>query len=136
MTRRERTGGRALASARTAVAQEYLQLAELAASEQRRPANNAAAGNAVLAAIAAADAICCLRLGRYHAGEDHRAAATLLERVDPNGTDLARHLTKVLAVKDQAHYSGEGVTATRVTSVLRSANKLVGEAQAVLDQLR
>ncbi|WP_157987659.1 hypothetical protein [Jiangella endophytica] len=118
------------------MAQEYLQLAEFAASEDRRAANNAAAGNAVQASIAAADAICCLRLGRYHTGEDHRAAVTLLERVQPNGTDLARDLAKVLAIKDQAHYSGEGVAATRLTSVLRSATRLVGAARALLDQTR
>lgn len=136
MSRRERAGDRALASARAAVAREYLQLAELAASEQRQAASNAAAGNAVLASIAAADAICCLRLGPYHAGEDHRAAATLLERVRPGGADLARDLAKVLALKDQAHYSGEGIATTRVTSVLRSAARLVGEAQALLDGSR
>jgi hypothetical protein len=79
MTARERPGTRALALARTDVAREYYLLAELAASEDRPFAHNTAAGNAVLAAVAASDAICCLKLRRYHAGENHQAAARLLE---------------------------------------------------------
>lgn len=87
-------GGRGLAAARTSVAREYYQLAELVASEDRQFAHNAAAGNAVLAAIAASDAICCLRIGRYYAGEDHRSATKLLEQVRPNGRDLAKDLAE------------------------------------------
>lgn len=90
MSPRERPGDRALAAARAAVAREYQQLAELVATEDRQFAHNAAAGNAVLAAIAASDAICCLKLGRYHAGEDHRAATKLLEQVRPDGQQLAK----------------------------------------------
>lgn len=132
MTPRERSGNRALAAARAAVAREYQQLAELVASEDRQFAHNAAAGNAVLAAIAAADAICCLRLGRYHVGDDHRAATMLLTRVRPDGQQLAKDLAKVLAINDQVHYSGDPLPDHRLKSVLRSADRLVDVAERML----
>jgi hypothetical protein len=134
MTARERAGNRGLAAARTAVAREYYLLAELVASEDRPFAHNAAAGNAVLAAIAAADAICCLKLGRYHVGEDHRSATRLLATVQPHGQDLAKHLAKVVAIKDQVHYSGDPLSDSRMRSVLRSTAQLVEEAERTMAQ--
>ncbi|MHB8661983.1 MAG: hypothetical protein ACYDH6_04775 [Acidimicrobiales bacterium] len=56
--------GPADARLRAKVARAYLDVAETAAEERVDEARNVAAGNAVLAAIAAADAICCIRLGR------------------------------------------------------------------------
>jgi hypothetical protein len=111
-------------------------LAELVANEDRQFAHNAAAGNAVLAAIAASDAICCLRLGRYHVGEDHRSAAKLLGKVQPDGQDLAKDLAKVLAIKDQVHYSGDPIPESRLRGVLRSANRLVEMAEGMLAEDR
>lgn len=136
MTARERPGDRALATARTAVAREYLLLAELVAAEDRQFAHNAAAGKAVLAAVAASDAICCLRLGRYHAGEDHRAATKLLGQVRPNGPELANQLARVLAVKDQVHYSGDPIPESRMISVLRNTTRLVEDAERLLGETR
>lgn len=132
MTARERPGGRTHAAARASVAREYYMLSELVATEDRQFAHNAAAGNAVLAAIAASDAICCLRLGRYHAGEDHRSAARLLERVQPDGQDMAKDLAKILAIKEQVHYSGDPIPDSRLRSVLRSAARLVETAERML----
>ncbi len=132
MTAREHPGSRPLAAARTAIAREYYMLAELEAAEERPFAHNAAAGNAVLAAIAASDAICCLRLGRYHAGEDHRSAAHLLRQVRPDGTELANDLAKVLGAKDQVHYSGDPIPESRMVSILRSAARLVSAAERLL----
>ncbi|WP_157552600.1 hypothetical protein [Jiangella gansuensis] len=71
-------------------------------------------------------------LGLYHAGEDHRAAVKLLERVRPDGTELARQLAKVLAVEDQAHHSADVLVASRLTSVLRCASRLVEHAELLL----
>lgn len=136
MTARERAGDRALAAARTAVAREYQLLAELVAVEDRPFAHNAAAGNAVLAAVAASDAICCLKLGRYHTGEDHRGAARLLGQVRPDGQDMSRQLAKVLAVKDQVHYSGDPLPESRMRSVLRSTARLVETAERMLAEQR
>lgn len=43
--------------------------------------NHVAAGNAVLAAIAASHAVCCRLLGERSRGQDHRDAIALLEQV-------------------------------------------------------
>lgn len=132
MTARVRRGDRALALARTHVAREYYLLADLVAAEDRPFAHNAAAGNAVLAAIAASDAICCLKLRRYHAGEDHRAAVSLLGEVRPEGRELAKQLAKVLAVKDQVHYSGDPLAESTLRTVLRGTARLVEKAEQLL----
>lgn len=47
----------------------------------------------VIAGIAAADVICCSKLGRHHQGDDHRGAIDLLATVDAG---LGRHLKTCL----------------------------------------
>lgn len=49
-----------------------------------------AASSAVLAAIAASDAICGHALGQHSTEQDHRAAGRLLEETGPGGQALAR----------------------------------------------
>ena len=71
------------AKARRDQARAYIDVAEmvLADSASRYEAQVAAA-LAVLAAIAAADAVCGLKLHRYSRGQDHAQAVALLETVD------------------------------------------------------
>jgi hypothetical protein len=89
----------------------------------------------VLAAVAASDAICCMRRGLYHRGDDHRGAVELLRSAGPSGPDLAKDLARVLAVKDQVHYSGDPLPASELRSVLRCATRLVDEAELLLSEL-
>jgi hypothetical protein len=117
------------ARTRAKIARKYLEMAELADSENAPEGKNVAAGNAVLAGIAAADAICCVRLRRRHRGQDHAGAVTLLHAVDPDGSKLADALTAVLAVKDPAHYGTVFVTDARLRSALRAASRLVVAAE-------
>ena len=131
---RARTGDIARAVARHTIAKEYFQLADREAAADRPFAHNAAAGNAVLAAIAASDAICCVRLQLYSTGEDHIAAVDLLKKAQPEGPEAARALARVLSVKDQVHYSGDPLSATRMQGVLRCARRLVEIAGEVLTQ--
>ena len=67
--------------------------------------SNMAAAPAVLAAIAATDAICGLRLGRYSRSKDHDTAAALPDIVDLPDSTLPAKLRRVLASKDNVHYS-------------------------------
>jgi hypothetical protein len=127
-----RAGDAALAAARYTVARNYLELAELKASDELAFAHNAAAGNAVLASIAASDAICCIRIHRYSVGDDHTAAVDLLREAKPEGPRAANDLARVLAVKDQVHYSGDPLAPSRMQSVLRSTRRLVGLAEELL----
>lgn len=122
--------GRPEARARARLARGYLDTATLVADADSGLPRNVAAGNAVLAGIAASDALCCLRLGRRSRDSDHRAAVDLLTRVDPA---LGRHLSRLLQAKDLAHYGTETVTAERITALLRAASVLVEAAEQALD---
>lgn len=117
---------------RVEVARAYLEVSQLAGEEEGGFANMAA-GNAVLAGIAAADAITCATLGKRHRGQDHRGAVQLLGTVTPNGAQLARHLETILAAKDLAHYGDRFITPSRLKNTRRAAERLVDAAEALLD---
>jgi len=78
---RTRAGGPAEARNRLLVAERYLRVAELTAGEDGATIN-VTVGVAVLAGIAAGDAICMAAIGEYYSGTDHAAAADLLAQVD------------------------------------------------------
>jgi hypothetical protein len=80
----------------------------------------------VHAGIAAADAICCARLGRYARGENHADAVALLRQVD---ADAARELNSLLSMKTLAGYSHMSVSAERVRRASRSMDALVTAAR-------
>lgn len=124
--------GRAEALPRARIARAHLDVAEQAAGRDGDETRSVAAGNAALAAIAAADALCCLRLGRYSRGQDDQAAAALLQTVRPDGSRLAKDLGTVLAVKDAAHYGTVFLSPTRLRSVLRAATRLVEAAETAV----
>lgn len=80
---RRRPCTRADARTRAAQAWAYLETAKLVMSEKVKPDDlnfvHVAAGNAVLAAIAASDALCCAILGEQARGQDHREAGAGLK---------------------------------------------------------
>lgn len=127
---RQHSCGRREAQQRARIAARYLAIAEIAATGDPDAADrNVSAGNAVLAGIAAADALCCLRLGKRSRDADHAAAVKLLQQIDK---DLGQALHTVLGVKDFAHYGHDFLPVMRLTSVLRAARKLVERAEAAL----
>lgn len=121
--------GPADAARKARLARAYLDLAEQAAAGEGDEARNVAAGNAVLAAVAASDALTCLRLGRHSRGHAHQEAAALLRTVRPDGARLARDLATALTVKDAAHYGSVFVSATTLRTTLRAAGRLVDAAE-------
>lgn len=109
---------------RAATARKYLEVGELVVGED--PAERQVAGGlAVLAAIAAGDAICGRTLGTYARGQDHDQAAELLGTVRPDGADLAKHLGRVLEHKPSAHYGTTYLSLETVESMLYHAKELV-----------
>ncbi|NEE03693.1 hypothetical protein [Phytoactinopolyspora halotolerans] len=52
--------------------------------------------------------------------------------VRPDGQQLAKDLSKVLAIKDQVRYSGDPLPDHRLRSVRRSMDRLVDVAQRAL----
>jgi hypothetical protein len=117
------------AARRARLARAYLDQADQAAADDTDEARNVAAGNAVLAAIAASDALTCLRLGRHSRGRDHHEATVLLKTIRPAGATLAKDLSTALGVKDAAHYGTVLITATVLKSTLRAAARLVEAAE-------
>lgn len=86
----------------------------------------------MLAGIAAADALCCKGLGRRSRGDDHRQAAELLATVSPAGNELKNKLSRLLDLKDEAHYGFGDVSRTKALSALRLASSLVASADALV----
>ena len=82
----------------------------------------------VHAGIAAADVICCKRLGEHSRGEDHSAAVNLLRTADP---DSAKQLSVLLGMKTKAGYSALPVSATDHKRAGRAAHSLVEAAMGV-----
>ncbi len=117
------------AKARLRAAQAYLEVAGIVLQERGRDEYlNVAAGLAILAGIAASDAICGLRLGRIHRGDDHRGAQDLLQEATPDGPKLATNLGRLLSLKDAAHYGVLVVASRRASEALRWAAHLVERA--------
>ena len=108
----------------------FLDVADILLNEPAtRAETHVAAALAVLAPIAADDAICGLRLGRYSRGQDHNQAAALLETVDLTDRTLPAKLRRVLASKDTVHYSPRLISATDASALVRQARSLVDAAE-------
>ena len=78
---RTRPCGSADARARLRQARLYLEVATLVASDEPGEHATVATANAVLAGIAAADAMCCAIAGERFRGDDHRRAAEYLGQI-------------------------------------------------------
>jgi hypothetical protein len=135
MPQRSRTSPCSLTEGRNRLrtAQAYLEVAGSVLTERDRDEYlNVAAGLAVLAVlagIAASDAICCVRLGCRHRGDDHRGATDLLRSATPDGPELAKTLLRLLDLKDAAHYGVMVVAARRARDALRWSTRLVDSAR-------
>jgi hypothetical protein len=121
------------AMTRLAQARKFLDVAELAATEDSVPESaSVAAALAVLAGIAACDAACCAALGTRARGQDHHEAETLVKQVDPGGPAAATALRRLLDQKDTAHYGLVHVSGQSLKAALRQAQTLVDFAATVV----
>lgn len=122
---RLRRGTPADARNRRIIAARYLEVADLAATEEGPGANNVVVGVAVLAGIAASDAICVAATGSRYAGEDHAEAARVLARTDKK---LGAELSKLIRLKPGAHYGSTFISDSDRIRALRAAATLVDAA--------
>ncbi len=76
----------------------------------------------VHAGIAASDAICAAKLGKYARGIDHKDAVSLLATVDKRA---ANYLSTLLAMKTKAGYDYRPVSATELSRAIRAMDALV-----------
>jgi hypothetical protein len=118
------------ARTRRTQARAFLDVAEMVLAEPATQSEiHVAAALAVLAAIAATDAICGLRLGQHSRGQDHDLAIELLESVDVGDPSLPTKLRRVLAAKDSVHYSPRLIAKTDAQTLVRQAGALVDAAE-------
>lgn len=89
-------------------------------------APDAAVNLFVLAGIAAADVICCSRIGMYSTGESHNEAVALLEKAEP---EAANYLRLLLGLKSKVAYTHQSVTADDHKKASRAASNLLEAAR-------
>lgn len=82
----------------------------------------------VHAGIAAADVICCARLGEYAHGDDHQEAVALLSKADRAN---AKYLKVLLDLKTRSGYSATPTSKTDQKRAGRAAAALVSAARAI-----
>ena len=82
----------------------------------------------VHAGIAAADIICCARLGEHAQGDDDQEAVALLSKAD---RAQAKHLKVLLDLKTHSGYSATPTGAANQKRAARAAAALVSAARAV-----
>lgn len=105
-------------------------------------ADNVAGGVAVLASVAASDALCCRLLGERSRGESHREAVDLLGTIrfgDGSPSEQSKRargpaadLATVRDLKDASHYGMNVLSADDVRRLVRKAERLVAAAAEVL----
>ena len=93
---------------------------------------NVIASNAVLAGIAAADAICGRVLKVRSVGEDHKEAVALLSTATMNGPEYARNLNRLLDIKTTSQYSALTIAQSSSDKAIAWAGRLVDAMEAVL----
>jgi len=91
-----------------------------------------AASLAVLAGVAAADAACCVALGRCARGQNHQEAIALVGTLAGGGEAMARDLSRLLALKDDVQYGVLVATTARARLSVTWARRLVAGARDVV----
>ena len=79
--------------------------------------------------IAAADVICCARLGVHAQGQDHNEAVTLLASTDKTA---ARHLATLLGLKTRSGYGPQRSSRPDPARARRAAGALVERAEQMV----
>lgn len=80
---------------------------------------------AVLAGIAASDAICGASLGERAAGENHADAVVLLKRASPPADSSSAQLKRLLDAKTTTQYSPILIGDTKAADLLTAARRLL-----------
>jgi hypothetical protein len=124
MTGRTKKSSEAILAGRLSKATEFHDAATLIEDD----APNAAVDLFVDAGIAAADVICCRKLGEYSTSENHNDAIAVLEKAQP---DVARYLRALLNIKSKVTYTHLSVSADDRKKASRAAAQLVEAARRI-----
>ena len=116
------------ADGRLAKANRFFQAAQLVeAGADSSELRDATATLLIHGGIAAADVLCCRRLGVHARGENHVEAVALVSEVDDA---LATDLDFLLGIKTQAGYDAQPVSGQQLKRAVRTAQRLVEAARA------
>ncbi|MHB1473346.1 MAG: hypothetical protein ACYCV4_06895 [Dermatophilaceae bacterium] len=118
-----REGRLAKANQFVAVARDVADLAD-----QAKDVADAYVTLLVHAGVAAADVICCARLGEYAHGVDHNDAIALLKTAD---AAAARHLETLLKMKTRVGYGHAPASQEDLKKAQRAGDALLKAARAV-----
>ncbi|WP_204081160.1 hypothetical protein [Mycobacterium riyadhense] len=124
MTGRTRKSSDAVQAGRLNKATEFHDAATLI--EDHAP--NAAVDLFVDAGIAAADVICCSKLGEYSISENYSDAIALLAKAQP---DVAKYLRALLNVKSKVACTHQSVSSDDHKKASRAASNLVEAARRI-----
>jgi hypothetical protein len=112
---------------RLSFALEYAQVARVQFRVKESRATITAAGNAILAGIAAADVLCIVHLRVRSASTNHSDAIALLQEVNH---EAAQDLSVLLHEKSPSHYGLAPVDIRTLTRMMRSMERLIHSASA------
>ena len=130
MTRNERRMTRADVGARAEHARAYLLVADLIEGDETIGARTNVLGSvAVLAGIAACDAMCGHSLGVRSAGDSHMEAIDLLRRATPPTSKAAATLRRLLVAKTDTQYSPHLISDAKARELHRAARQLIDEME-------
>lgn len=119
-------------------ARSYLAKAEEFLGAARRSLGDemciAATSMAVHAGINAGDAICVARLAQRAAGREHDQARALLDQAGTEGKAAAKHLARLLPLKNRAEYDPDAVPKAMASRAVGWAEKLVELARGVVEE--
>jgi hypothetical protein len=117
---------------RAGAARKFLEVAQMVADEDDSPDfRQVCASLAVLAGIAAGDAICGHVLKHRSSAQDHRQAADLLRTV-AGGRPAAKAVDQLLDIKNAAQYGTDGLPADKTRSALSAAENAVATMEEIL----
>ncbi len=103
---------------------------EAAQAELEAERFNAAAGNAAVAIINAADAVAGLRLGERWIGA-HERAGRHVARAGKEGQQLERTLQRAVPHKNKAQYDPASVTPAKARDLVQAARRAIDAANRV-----
>jgi len=115
-------------AARLASAKEFWRAAETIAAVHGDEGVDAYTAMCVIAGIAAADVICCTKLGVHAQGQDHNEAVALLAKADK---EAARSLSVLLGLKSRSAYRAIRTSVADGKRAGRAAAALIDAAQVL-----
>jgi hypothetical protein len=111
-------------------AEAFLGWARAALADEGDEANlGVATSLAILAGVAATDALCGSSLGYYSRGQNHAEAANLVRSIEPGGPALASTFRQLLARKEDTSQAPKSLLESSAKAALRQAGDLVSAAR-------